>query len=180
MLRLIDSSSVTLLGGALDHIFSLFYFLVKFRLFGDRSASAFLVFSFSRRRMPFATDICFRCAKRGHRSSSCGRIHEGFGSKSQMFKGEKSTHHSGINPVNQSSHDTAGVFEDIIKVDDMFSPTHELESGTLDPDSIPLSVKGRLKAHVRFGERINATPFIIECIRELQDTFLPYSLNSRI
>ena len=93
---------------------------------------------------------------------------------------EKSTHHSGINPVNQSSHDTAGVFEDIIKVDDMFSPTHELESGTLDPDSIPLSVKGRLKAHVRFGERINATPFIIECIRELQDTFLPYSLNSRI
>ena len=37
---------------------------------------------------------------------------------------EQSTHHSGTNPVNQSSHDKAGVFEDIIKVDDMFSPTH--------------------------------------------------------
>ena len=67
---------------------------------------------------------------------------------------EQSTHHSGINPVNQSSHDTAGVFEDIIKVDDMFSPTHELESVTSDPGSPPLSVKGRLKAHVQFWERI--------------------------
>ena len=39
---------------------------------------------------------------------------------------EQSTHHSGTNPVNQSSHDKAGVFDDIIKVDDMFSltPTH--------------------------------------------------------
>ena len=79
---------------------------------------------------------------------------------------EQSTHHSGTNPVNQSSHDKAGVFEDIIKVDDMFSPTHELESGTSDPGSTPLSVKGRLKAHVQFWERINTPPFIIECIRE--------------
>ena len=31
-------------------------------------------------------------------------------------------HHSGINPVNQSSDDTAGVFEDIMKVDDSFAP----------------------------------------------------------
>ena len=79
---------------------------------------------------------------------------------------EQSTHHSGSNPVNQSSHDKAGVFEDIIKVDDMFSPTHELESGTSDPGSTPLSVKGRLKSHVQFWERINTPPFIIECIRE--------------
>ena len=79
---------------------------------------------------------------------------------------EKSTHHSGINPVNQSSHDKAGVFEDIIKVDDMFSPTHELESGTSDPGSTPLSFKGRLKVHVQFWERINTPPFITECIRE--------------
>ena len=55
---------------------------------------------------------------------------------------EQSTRHSGINPVNQSSHDKAGVFEDTIKVDDMFSPTHELESGTSDPGSTPLSVQG--------------------------------------
>ena len=79
---------------------------------------------------------------------------------------EQSTHHSGINPVNQSSHDKAGVFEDTIKVDDMFSPTHELESGTSDPGSTPLSVQGRLKAHVQLWERINAPPFITECIRE--------------
>ena len=48
----------------------------------------------------------------------------------------------------------------------MFSPTHELESGTSDPGSTPLSVKGRLKAHVQFWKRINTPPFIIECIRE--------------
>ena len=35
---------------------------------------------------------------------------------------EHLTHHSGINPVNQSSDDTAGVFEGIIKVDDSFAP----------------------------------------------------------
>ena len=58
--------------------------------------------------------------------------------------------------MNQSSHDKAGVFEDTIKVDDMFSPTHELESGTSDPGSTPLSVQGRLKAHVQLWERINA------------------------
>ena len=79
---------------------------------------------------------------------------------------EQSTHHSGINPVKQSSHDKAGVFEDTIKVDDMFSPTHELESGTSDPGSTPLSVQGRLKPHVQFWERINAPPFITECIRK--------------
>ena len=45
---------------------------------------------------------------------------------------EQSTHHLGINPVDQSSHDMAGVFEDIIKVEDMFSLTHELESVTSD------------------------------------------------
>ena len=35
---------------------------------------------------------------------------------------EQSAHLSGINPVNQLSDDTAGVFEDIIKVDDTISP----------------------------------------------------------
>ena len=79
---------------------------------------------------------------------------------------EQSTHHLGVNPVNQSSDDKAGVFEDIIKVGNMFFPTHELESGTSDPGSTPLSVKGRLKAYIQFGERINTPPFIIECIRE--------------
>jgi len=79
---------------------------------------------------------------------------------------EQSTHHSGTNPVNQPSHDTFGIFEDIIKVDDMFSPTHELEAGTSNPGLTPLSVKGRLKAHVQFWERINAPPYITECIRK--------------
>ena len=41
------------------------------------------------------------------------------GSKEQL------THHSGINPVNQTSDDTAVVFEDIRKVDNTFSPTVE-------------------------------------------------------
>jgi len=40
---------------------------------------------------------------------------------------EKATHHTGTNPVNHSGHNTVGVFEDIIKVDDMFSSTHELK-----------------------------------------------------
>ena len=38
--------------------------------------------------------------------------------------------------------------------------------GTSDPGSTPLSIKGTLKAHVQFWERINAPPFITECIRE--------------
>ena len=37
---------------------------------------------------------------------------------------------------------------------------------TLEPGLAPLSVKGRLKAHVQFWERINAPSFITECIRE--------------
>ena len=82
------------------------------------------------------------------------------GSKEQL------AHLSGINPVNQLSDDKAGVFEDIIKVDDTFSPTYELESDTSEPGLPPLSVKGRLKAHVQFWERINVPSFITECIRE--------------
>ena len=82
------------------------------------------------------------------------------GSKEQL------AHLSGINPVNQLSDDTAGVFEDIIKADDRFSPAYELESDTSEAGLAPLSVKGRLKAHVQFWERINTPSFITECIRE--------------
>lgn len=82
------------------------------------------------------------------------------GSKEQLAQ------HSGINPVNQLSDDTAGVFEDIIKVDDTFSPTYELEAGTSEPSLAPLRVKGRLKAHAQFWKRINAPLFIKECITE--------------
>ena len=79
---------------------------------------------------------------------------------------EQLAHLSVINPVNQLSDDTAGFFAAIIKVDNTFSPNYELESDTLEPGLVPLSVKGRLKAHVQFWGRINAPSFITECIRE--------------
>ena len=116
--------------------------------------------------MPSATDICFRCRKRGHsgvllaEDFSTDSDPQANGSKEQL------AHLSGINPVNQLSDDTSGVFEDIIKVDDRFSPAYELESDTSEAGLAPLSVKVRLKAHVQFWERINAPSFITECIRE--------------
>ena len=85
------------------------------------------------------------------------------------------SHFSGINPVNQLSDDMAGVFEDIIKVDDTFSPTYELESDTSEPGLAPLFVKGRLKAHVQFWERISTPPFITDCIREVYK--IPFHLT---
>ena len=72
------------------------------------------------------------------------------GSKEQL------THHSGINPVNQTSDDTAVVFEDIRKVDNTFSPTYEFESCTSDPGSVLLCIKGRLRSS--FGKEL-ALPF---------------------
>ena len=81
--------------------------------------------------------------------------------------------HLESNPADQTSdsqlfeHDDAvGCFEDIIKVENLFLPSFEVESGSLVPGSVPPGVKGRLKAHVPFWEKIGAPPFIIDCIRQ--------------
>jgi len=81
--------------------------------------------------------------------------------------------HLESNPADQTSdsqlfeHDDAvGCFEDIIKVEDLFLPSFEVESGSLVPGTVLPGVKGRLEAHVLFWEKIGASPFIINCIRE--------------
>ena len=81
--------------------------------------------------------------------------------------------HLESNPADQTSdsqlfeHDDAvGCFEDIIKVENLSLPSFEVESGSLVPGSVPPGVKGRLKAHVPFWEKIGAPPFIIDCIRQ--------------
>jgi len=75
--------------------------------------------------------------------------------------------HLESNPADQTSdsqlfeHDDAdGCFEDIIKVEDSFLPSFEVESGSVVPGTVPPGVKGRLKAHVLFWEKIGGPPFI--------------------
>ena len=69
--------------------------------------------------------------------------------------------------------DALGSFKDVIKVEDLFTPSFEMESGIPDSSTVSLCVKGRLKDHVQFWEGIYASPpppppppFIIDCIRE--------------
>ena len=101
---------------------------------------AFLLrfFSVSDRRMPSVTESSSDVEKEATGVLVAGDFTKDLDPQASGSK-EQSTHYSGINSVNQSSHDEAGVSEDIIKVDDMFSPTHELESGTSDPGSTPSS-----------------------------------------
>ena len=80
--RLIYSSIATLLDGACRFFVCFVYFFHVFifslvKVFCLRSC----FFRFSGRRMPSPADICFRCGKRGHWSSSCGRLSDspGFG-----------------------------------------------------------------------------------------------------
>ncbi|KAJ7330188.1 hypothetical protein OS493_022708 [Desmophyllum pertusum] len=81
--------------------------------------------------------------------------------------------HLAINPVNQMSDSqltnqdyALGCFEDVIKVEDSFTPSFEIESGIPDSSTVSLCVKERLKDHVQFWEGINTPLFIIDCIRE--------------
>ena len=154
---------MTLLGGALvrSHSrFILFHWLVYLNFLGVALLLRYLFFPFQAveclLRQTSASDL---------EIEATGVLLADSGPQANGPK-EQLAHLSGINPVNQLSDDTAGFFAGIIKVDNTFSPNYELESDTSEPGLAPLSVKGRLKAHVQFWERINALSFITECIRE--------------
>ena len=127
---------------------------------------ATLCFSLLGRRIPSPADMCFRCGKRGHWSSSCtkfastrpSQFEAGYFPRStaQTAQGTEST--LAVNPL----HD---VYEDIIQVK-LSSNTCEFKQPSSNTPVSSLKVKGRLRAHVQFWKDIEASDFIIDTIQE--------------
>ena len=125
-----------------------------------------LFFRFSGRRMPFLQTSASDAEREVTGVQVAG------GSATVLDSGITETQpglaqavHLESNPADQTSdsqlfeHDDAvGCFEDIIKVENFFLPSFEVESGSLVPGTVPPGVKGRLKAHVVFlGEHWRTT-----------------------
>ena len=174
--RFIYSSSATLLDGACRFLvcFCLFFYAFIFSFVKVFCCAFFVFFVFQ------AVECLLQQTSASDAEREVTGVQVAGGSAKVLDSGVTDTQpdlaqavHLESNPADQTSdsqlfdHDDAvRCFENIIKIEDLFLPSFEVESVSLVQGKVPPGVKGRLKAQVLFWEKIGAPPFIIDCIRE--------------